>query len=134
MERAGNDNKDVNYFDVNLTIDDQGNVRTKLYNKLNGFYFPVVMYNFPQGNMPLSVGYNVFYGQVLRYSNIISELVHFISATKQLYGILLRRGYDDDQLKRKFRDLMRGRPDILHRYVTSRILTTSKISSSTSDI
>ena len=33
-----------------------------------------------------------------------------------MYGILLRRGYDDDQLKRKFRDLMRGRPDILHRY------------------
>ena len=66
--------------------------------------------------MPLSIGYNVFYGQVLRYSNIISELVHFISATKQLYGIVLQRGYDDDQLKRKFRDLLRGRPDILHRY------------------
>ena len=30
MERAGNDNKDVNYLDVNLTIDDQRNVRTKL--------------------------------------------------------------------------------------------------------
>ena len=45
-------------------------------------------------------------GQVLRYSNIISDLEHFIYATKQLYGILLRRGYDDDQLKRKFRDLM----------------------------
>ena len=86
MERAGNDNKDVNYLDVDLTIDDRGNVRTKLYNKLNGFYFPVVMYNFPQGNMPLSVGYNVFYGQVLRYSNIISDLEHFISVTKQLYG------------------------------------------------
>ena len=76
----------------------------------------VLVYNFPQGKMPLSIGYNVFYGQVLRYSNIISDLEHFISATKQLYGILLRRGYDDDQLKRKFRDLMRGRPDILHRY------------------
>ena len=74
------------------------------------------MYNFPQGNMPLSVGYNVFYGQVLRYSNIISDLENCISATKQLYRILLRRGYDDEQLKRKFRGLIRGRPDILHKY------------------
>ena len=74
------------------------------------------MYNFPQGNMPLSVGYNVFYGQVLRYSNIISDLENFISATKQLYRILLRRGYDDEQLKRKFRGLIRGRPDVLHKY------------------
>ena len=29
----------------------------------------------------------------------------FISDTKQLYRILLQRGYDDDQLKKKFRDL-----------------------------
>ena len=53
--------------------------------------------------MPLSIGYNVFYGQVLRYFNIISDLEHFISATNRLYRILLQRGYDDDQLKKKFR-------------------------------
>ena len=116
MERAGDDNKDINYLDINITIDDRGDIRTDLYNKLNDFNFPVVMYNFPQGNMPLSVGYNVFYGQVLRYSNIISDLENFISATKQLYRILLRRGYDDEQLKRKFRGLIRGRPDVLHKY------------------
>ena len=65
----------INYLDINITIDDRGNINTNLYNKLNDFNFPVVMYNFPQGNMSLSVGYNVLYGQVLRYSiNTISDL------------------------------------------------------------
>ena len=116
MERCGSDNKNINYLDVNISIDNNGNASTQLYNKLDDFNFPVVMYTFPHGNMPVSVGYNVFYGQILRYSNIISHLDPFLQAVNNLYKILIGRAYDDKKLKKKFRDLMRSKPEILLKY------------------
>ena len=44
MERSGDDNKSVNYLDINISINTSGHVTTKLYNKLDEFNFPVVMY------------------------------------------------------------------------------------------
>jgi len=74
------------------------------------------MYTFPNSNMPLSVGYNVFYGQILRYSSIISSLDSFLNSVNILYRILLERSYDDRLLKKKFRRLLNDRPGILHKY------------------
>ena len=116
MERSGDNNKDVNYLDINITLDIHGKVTTRLYNKLDDFNFPVVMYTFPNSNMPLSVGYNVFYGQILRYSSIISSLDSFLNSVNILYRILLERSYDDRLLKKKFRRLLNDRPGILHKY------------------
>ena len=116
MERSGNDNKNVNYLDVNISITNNGGISTDLYNKLDDFNFPVVMFTFPHGNMPISVGYNVFYSQILRYSNIISHLEPFLFAVNNIYKILIRRAYDDIKLKKKFKELMGSRPEILLKY------------------
>ena len=40
MERSGNNNKDINYLDVNIQIGDNG-ISPRVYNKLNDFNFPV---------------------------------------------------------------------------------------------
>ena len=121
MERSGNDNKDVNYLDVRVVIDADGKFSTELYNKLNDFNFPVVMYTFPHGNMPVNVGYNVFYSQVLRFSNICSQLDSFLKEVNQLYRLLTGRAYDSNKLKKTFKDLMLKRPEILLKYKISDI-------------
>ena len=66
MERSGDNNKLVNYLDIQINIS-QSSITTELYHKVNDFTFPVVMYTFPHGNMPEDIGYNVFYRQLLRY-------------------------------------------------------------------
>ena len=116
MERSGGDNKNINYLDVNLTIDPNGKVSTQLYNKLDDFNFPVVSFTLPHGNMPVNVGYNVFYSQVLRYSNIFTDVDPFLKEVNSLYKLLIRRAYDDKMLKKHFKDLMRNRPEILLKY------------------
>lgn len=116
MERSGNNNRDVNYLDTNVVLDGSGGASTDLYNKLDDFNFPVVMYTFPHGNMPVNIGYNVFTSQVIRYSNIISHIHPFIIATNNLYRILLARGYSEIALKKKFRQLLRNRNEILLKY------------------
>ena len=115
MERSGNDNKNINYLDVNIQIGDNG-VSTHVYNKLDDFDFPVVSFTFPQGNTPTKMGHNVFYSQVLRYSSIYSNLDQFIFAVNKLYRILISRSYDCIMLIREFDKLTRQKPYILLKY------------------
>ena len=50
---------------------------------------------FPHSNIPLEVGYNVFFSQILRYGNICTSLDVFNSHLhKILNTILIDRGYD----------------------------------------
>ena len=117
MERSGDDNKSVNYLDINISMNNSGHVATKLYNKLDDFNFPVVMYTFPNSNISSSVGYNVFYGQVLRYSSIIADIDSFLCSTNTLYRTLLSRSYNDRLLKSKFKKRLKDRPySILYKY------------------
>ena len=77
MERSGNDNKKVNYLDLNITINENG-IDIKVYNKTEDFNFEVASLTFPHNNIPEEVGYNVFYSQVLRYGNICSKYSNYI--------------------------------------------------------
>ena len=78
MERTGNDNKNVNYLDLNIKVGING-PSISIYNKTDDFDFNVVSLTFPQSNIPIDVGYNVFYSQVLRYGNACSNLDYFLS-------------------------------------------------------
>ena len=60
MERSGNDNKNVNYLDLNINIK-PNSISLSVYNKTDGFDFPLVSLTFSQSNIPMIVRYNVFY-------------------------------------------------------------------------
>ena len=115
MERSGDNNKLVNYLDIQINIS-QSSITTDLYHKVNDFTFPVVMYTFPHGNMPEDIGYNVFYGQLLRYSIICSHLLSFIASCNKLYITLIDRSYNHWKLVLKFRLLMKNHASILLKY------------------
>ena len=61
MERSGNNDKDLCYLDVRITIGSDEFV-TEVSNKVDEFSFPVVMFTFLTGNIPMQLGYDVFYG------------------------------------------------------------------------
>ena len=73
MERSGNNNKVVNYLDLRIEFDGKGGFTTQVYNKLDDFNFPVIQYTFASGNMPHEVGHNVFFGEILRFSEFCSK-------------------------------------------------------------
>ena len=115
MERSGDNNKSINYLDIKINIGDSS-LTTELYNKVDEFDFPVVMYTFPNSNIPVDIGYNVFYSQLLRYSNICSHLHYFISSANRIYVILVSRNYNHWKLVYKYRLLMKNNPRILLKY------------------
>ena len=75
MERVGTNNKNINYLDLKINIAET--ISVSVYNKTDDFDFNVISLSFPHSNIPLDVGYNVFYSQILRYGNICSRVEDF---------------------------------------------------------
>ena len=73
-------------------------VIVSIYNKTNDFNFLVVSLTFPQSNIPLEVGHNVFYSQILRYANICTELETFLFNLQKVFQKLIERGYSNSNL------------------------------------
>ena len=115
VERNGVNNKVVCYLDIKVIITEKG-IRTEVYNKVDDFDFPVVTFTFASGNMPLHIGYNIFFGQILRYSRICSHKEDFMNKTSSLYKTLVNHGYDERKLVRFFRKIFSKDPFILFKY------------------
>ena len=115
MERAGNNNKNVNYLDLNVSIEVTG-ISLSVYNKTDDFNFEVVTLTFPHSNIPIEIGYNVFYSQVLRYANICTNLEVFISHLSKTFNILISRGYLKSKLLKSVRRCMRKYSNIFVKF------------------
>ena len=97
-ERCGNDIHNAVYLDTRISIS-QGNLRTSVYHKVDDFNFEVVLLTFPSSLIPLSMGLNVFAGQVLRYLRICSHLHDVVDKTNKTLLLLKSRGYESRKLK-----------------------------------
>ena len=106
MERSGSDNKIVNYLDLNVSIKPDG-ISVSVYNKTDDFNFNVVSLTFPHSNIPIEVGYNVFYGQILRYGNICTDLDTFTFHLNKIFQIMVSRNYDREYLIKSIRRCLR---------------------------
>lgn len=115
LERSGDNEKNVVYLDVRVKVSNEG-VTTSLYNKTDDFDFPVVSYTFPESNIPKQLGYNVFYGQVLRYSAIFSVRQEFVSKTAKLFRILNNRGYSHNMLIKTLKKVFKNNIYILYKF------------------
>ena len=115
VERNGDNDKVVCYLDIKVVITEKG-FQTKVFNKVDDFDFPVVTFTFPSGNMPLNIGYNIFFGQILRYSRICSQKDDFITKAASLYVTLVNRGYGDRKLVGSFRKIFDKDQFILFKY------------------
>ena len=115
LERNGNNDKDAVYLDVRVTIKDD-EIETGIYNKTDYFNFPVVTFTFLESNIPHQLGYQVFYGQVLRYSNIFSNRKQFMIHCSKLFNTLKGRGYKYYLLLKSFRKVFNKNVDILFKF------------------
>ena len=115
VERNGANKKVVCYLDIKVMITEKG-IQTKVYNKVDDFDFPVVTFTFASGNMPLPIGYNIFFGQILRYSRICSHKEEFMNKTASLYNTLVNHGYDERKLVGFFRKIFNKDQFILFKY------------------
>ena len=56
-------------LDLQLEIDSQGRLRTKLYGKRDDFIIPIVNFRFMRSTFPAAHAYGVCIAQMIRYSS-----------------------------------------------------------------
>ena len=113
--RTGSDNKNINYLDLNINITPEG-LNISVYNKTDDFNFDVVSLTFPHSNIPLEVGYNVFFSQILRYGNVCTSLDIFTFHLHKIFEILVNRGYNRDKLIKNIQRCLRKYNSVFRKF------------------
>ena len=84
----------VDFLDLTITINKNGKIQTKLYEKAMNLY----LYLPPSTSHPTSIIKGFIYGLILRIYRLTSEVVHIKNDLKKLYKRLVARGYKYDFL------------------------------------
>ena len=101
LTQENDDDMSANVLDMVVNIQDN-NIITKVFCKTDFFPFNVISLPFLDSNLDTNVCYRVFYGQIIRFQRLCSNLVDFEERTKFLANILLTRGYNKKLLQKQF--------------------------------
>ena len=101
LTQENDDDMGANVLDMVVNIQDN-NIITKVFCKTDFFPFNVISLPFLDSNLDTNVCYRVFYGQIIRFQRLCSNLVDFEERTKFLANILLTRGYNKKLLQKQF--------------------------------
>ena len=107
----------ITYLDVSINLVNYNTPCTSVYHKVDDFPFQDGLFTFPDNCIPISFGYNVFVGQVLRYGRICSLSKAFIYKAKYTIDLLLVVwGYSLFKLITKMERILHKHCDILHKF------------------
>jgi hypothetical protein len=89
------------FLDLQIVIDD-GIISTSIFDKRDGFDFPIVNFPFLSGNIPQKSAYGVFIGELVRYARACTYLIDFQKKLYLLITKLKKQFFTDRLLKRTF--------------------------------
>jgi hypothetical protein len=81
------------YPDIHIKIDSEGQLRTKLYDKRDDFYFLIVNFPFLCSNIPAAPAYGVYISQLIRYTRACGSYNNFFNIGLLLTRELLNHGF-----------------------------------------
>ena len=101
LENTAKSNYESCFLDIMVCLN-QGIHRIAVYNKTDDFNFHVVRYGFANSNVHTSMGYKVFYTQLIRIARICNNFNDFAPRIGQLVHTLLENGYNKVSLYHTF--------------------------------
>ena len=104
------------YLELHLEIDIAGRLRTKLYDKRDGFNFPIVNFPFICSNIPAAPAYGVYISQMIRYSRACCSYQDVLDRGLLLTRKLLNQWFLSVKLKSSLRMFYGRRHDLVDRY------------------
>jgi hypothetical protein len=97
-DTAGTD-RSVSYLKLHLEIDNEGRLRTKLYDKTDDLNFPIVNFPFICSNISAAPAYGVYISQLIRYYRACGSYPDSLDRGLVLTRKLLNQGFLLDKLK-----------------------------------
>ena len=108
--------KSASYLDLHLEIDNEGRLKTKLYDKRDDFSFPIVIFSFLSSNIPAAPAYGVYISQMIRYSRACIYHHDFLDTGLLLTRKLLNQEFRMVKLKSSLRKLYGRNHELVDRY------------------
>ena len=108
--------KSASYLDLHLEIDNEGRLKTKLYDKRDNFSFPIVNFPFLSSNIPAAPAYGVYISQLIRYSRACISYHDFLDRGLLLTRKLLNQEFQMVKLKSSLRKFYGRHHELVDRY------------------
>ena len=108
--------KSASYLDLHLEIDNEGRLKTKLYDKRDDFSFPIVNFPFLSSNIPAAPAYGVYISQLIRYSRACISYHDFLDRGLLLTRKLLNQEFQMVKLKSSLRKFYGRHHELVDRY------------------
>ena len=108
--------KSASYLDRYLKIDNDGQLKSKLYDKRDDFNFPIVNFPFLCSNIPAAPAYGVYISQLIRYSRACITYSDFLERALLLTRKLLNQGFLMVKLKSSLRKFYGRHHELVDRY------------------
>ena len=112
-------NTSASYLDLLLSIEIDGQLRTSLYDKRDGFNFHITNFPFLGGNIPSSPAYGVLSHSAYGMPGARSSYECFIRRAARLSSKLLGQGYVMERLKSSLRKFYGRYGDLIKNYEVS---------------
>ena len=109
----------ASYLDLHLEIDNEGRLKTKLYDKRDDFNFPIVNFPFVCSKIPAAPAYGVYICQLIRYSRTCGSYQDFLDRRLLLTWKLVNQGFLLAKLKSLLRKFYGRHHDLVDRYEIS---------------
>ena len=101
LKKANVSDTEALFLDLHVSIL-YGFVKTKIYDKRDGFDFDIVNFPFLDSAVPRSTSCGVYISQLIHFARVYSHVDDFNTRNKVLTDKLLRQGYKYHKLRKAF--------------------------------
>ena len=108
--------RSASYLVLHLEIDNEGRLRSKLYDKSDDFNFLIVNFPFICSNIQAAPAYGVYISQLIRYSRACVSYPDFLDRGLLLTSKLLNQGFLSERLKSSLRKFYGRHHELVDRY------------------
>ena len=116
VENTNQSDNLASYLDLTFTIEIDGKLSTKLYDKRDDFDFPIVNFAFLSSKIPPGSSYGVYIAQLIRYARCCSHYDDFRQSYKMLVERLVSQVYRYEHLRNSFKKFFGRYQDVIVKY------------------
>ena len=115
LKETTESNTSCSFLDL-LLFDDDGELKSRVYDKRDDFNFEIVNYPYISSNIPINPAYGVYVSRLIAFARICTDFTDFSQRHKSLVTKLLRQGYSKTKLKKTFVKFEHKYEDVLMKY------------------
>ena len=115
LNKANTSDKETSFLDLNIKVTGN-NIHTSVYDKRDGFGFPIVNFPWLGGDVPRLPSYGIYISQLVRFARCCTSVFDFHSKNLQITSKLLTQGYRYHKLRKTFGKFLRSYSELLSKF------------------